>query len=413
MNIKLTFALPFVLFGLAFLLQSCNVSGPGADENGDVDFSDLRVSDEFNWSSTRYIEWEISFPDNALVNTPLEVRTPEGSLISRYNIQENGIKTSIPVPTHLEQLMLYNPATGTEKMVKAVPGLVSYDVYINTQIDTVSGLQYGAQTGRYGMDLYYFHMFEDLWPSKGDYDFNDYAFTSVVNKKMNAENEVIGARITVTIESVGAGQPYGLGVEILGGNDANAIYLADEDVIFGGNAIPDPEASNVAVLIENMKDKTKVTPRWNTFGPLYSNEPTTIAYDISWNPENGNNISFHYFLFSSNDRGKEIHTVGNPPTAAADLSAMGTGDDNSTDIRWNRTPGLQFTKPAPFYRTENNLPWGLSLQIIPGIEPAVPIEGLQITSAYKYFAGWAQSEGTLFTTWWLFPEEGAVLYKPE
>lgn len=404
---------PFLLLlvSAALLLQSCDVYTPQPAEDESSDFNSLSVADDFNWSNSRHIELDIEFADRALTGTPLEIYAEDERMIARLNILEDGVRFTEPLPNYIEELTLVNPATGHRQTVSAESATVVFEGY---EVDKSAIDSYrDGNVGLLNTSLYYYHMFEDKWPTKGDYDFNDYTFKSTVVKQLDASNKVVGADITITIESMGAYFPYGLGVEVLRGTDATSTYLPTDAITFTGDASAEAGASNTAIIINNLKDVDEVTPTWNTFLERYDPAPTVFEYSIDWDEDDfGSNISLHYFLFSSDDRSREIHSVGNPPTELASSAELGTGDDNSSTLAWDRTPGRQFSKPAPFYRTENFLPWGLTLQIVPGIEPSIPTERTDITDAYLQFAGWAQSEGTLNTTWWFFPENGKVLVPP-
>lgn len=405
---------PFLvlLISFAFVLQACDMNSSSDESAKEDSFSDLTVSDDFNWSNSKHVDIDIQFPDRALVNTALKIYAEEEQQIARLNVLEDGITFEESIPSYIETLRLVNPATGHSQTINAESGTVVFEGYQANKADLEN--HRGGDAQLFNTTSYFYHMFEDLWPAKGDYDFNDYVFRSVVEKELDANNKLVGAEISITVESMGAYFPYGLGVEVLRGTDATSTYLPTNIITFSGDAVAEAGASNVAIISENLKDVSAVTPRWNTFLERYSSEPTVFEYSINWDEDGfgSNNISLHYFLFSVDDRSREIHSVGNPPTALASTSELGTADDNSTQEAWDRTPGRQFSKPAPFYRTENFLPWGLTLQIVPGIEPAIPREKVDISNAYQQFTGWAQSEGTLNTTWWFFPDSDKVLEAP-
>lgn len=88
---------------------------------------------------------------------------------------------------------------------------------------------------------------------------------------------------------------------------------------------------------------------------------------------------------SGGDRSVEVHLPDRPPTALADASLFGTKDDDST-------PSL-----GRYYKTENNLPWGLHL-----LETfSYAVEKVQVTQAYSHFAEWAITGGNNFIDWYI------------
>jgi LruC domain-containing protein len=56
--------------------------------------------------------------------------------------------------------------------------------------------------------------FEDLWPSYGDYDFNDVALNYQVILKLNAQNLAVQMDLICNVKSNGAGFTNGIGIEI-------------------------------------------------------------------------------------------------------------------------------------------------------------------------------------------------------
>ena len=61
---------------------------------------------------------------------------------------------------------------------------------------------------------YFTFAFEDLWPVKGDYDFNDmvigYRYTNV----LNSDNKSVRFKMSFTIRAVGAANHSGFGIEL-------------------------------------------------------------------------------------------------------------------------------------------------------------------------------------------------------
>jgi LruC domain-containing protein len=66
--------------------------------------------------------------------------------------------------------------------------------------------------------------FEDLWPSYGDYDFNDVALNYQVILKLNAQNLAVQMDLTV-VKSNGAGFTNGIG-EYRNGNLPSQIKVS-------------------------------------------------------------------------------------------------------------------------------------------------------------------------------------------
>lgn len=218
--------------------------------------------------------------------------------------------------------------------------------------------------------------YEDLWPSQGDYDFNDLVVAYGYNLITNASNLVTSIEGTFTIENIGGAFENGFGlffpidpslVESVQGQIINADYItlnangteagmaANETVIFVvGNAI-EMEGDTIQLVID-----LNIPVSYDTLG------------DVPFNP----------FLISNGDRAKEIHLPDFTPTSKAGF--LGTSNDDS-DANENR-----------YYKTSANLPWALNIfdEFVP------PQELVPITIEYPKFANWANSGGTQDLNWY-------------
>jgi len=241
--------------------------------------------------------------------------------------------------------------------------------------------------------------FEDLWPAKGDYDFNDlvcdYRFKTVTN----ASNKVVEVFSTFIIKAFGAGMHNGFGFQfptdqvlqsqltVTGYNIATGSYIT-----LGANGL---EAGQVKPTIIVYDDAYRLmqNPGYgigvNTDPNAPYVTPDTVVVHIAFAP-NTYTIpqvgidQFNPFIIVSKNRDKEVHLPNYPPTSLADQSLFGQADDTSD-------PGI-----GRYYKTSNNLPWAIN--IYESFD--YPIERVVITSAYNHFVDWAESGGTLFPDWY-------------
>ena len=239
--------------------------------------------------------------------------------------------------------------------------------------------------------------FEDLWPAKGDYDFNDLVVSYQFRTVANASNNITDIVGTFIFRATGAGTENGFGFELTGldttgfvvtGNSVYAGYTTTTDGWENGQTSP------VVIVADNIKD---VMPLWannSQYGTIFYPD---VTKEIHITPRPGveipfanfevNGDNFNPFLiidFINEGRGREVHKVNYPPTDLADPSYFMTADDYSQ-------PSLDST-----YRTRKNYPWVLE---IPGIFD-YPREGIDINWAYYHFGAWAESGGTLYTDWY-------------
>jgi len=220
--------------------------------------------------------------------------------------------------------------------------------------------------------------FEDLWPTKGDYDFNDllvkYKYISV----MNAQDKVVELRGEFTVEHIGASYSNGFGFElpfhpglitsVTGYNITSGIVNINAKGLENGH---DADKS-VVILFDNAQAN------------IYTTLNLVIELDEPLEPSLVGVPPFNPFIFVNGDRGREIHLVNMPPTDLANLAFFGTEDDNS------------IPEEGKYYRTANKLPWAINM--MHGF--VVPLEGKQINQAYTKFNEWAESGGDSYSDWY-------------
>lgn len=219
-------------------------------------------------------------------------------------------------------------------------------------------------------------VYEDLWPSQGDYDFNDLAVDYSFNLIANGNNLVTSIDGSFTIENIGGalhngfafmlpidpglvssieGQVINGGYEIIAGNGTEIGTGTNETVIFVAGDCFDLEGQTIEISIEFT---------------------TPIEAGIL------GEVPFNAFLIVNQDRAREVHLPDFPPTSKAGY--LGTQDDFS-DASVGR-----------YYKTSTNLPWALN--IYEGFQ--APPENIPITLQYPRFVNWANSGGTQDLDWY-------------
>ncbi len=243
--------------------------------------------------------------------------------------------------------------------------------------------------------------FEDLWPAKGDYDFNDvvvdYRFSTVTN----AQDYVVDITASIVAKASGAGLHNGFGFNLpLADNGLNndltvTGYDHQEGYItIDGTTHLESGQSHPTIIvfddIFNVLPHPQIgvgvnTEEWQPFVPFDTTtilltpvQNTYVANDFSlveWNP----------FIIVNKNRDVEVHLKDKPPTDLANAALFGTDDDDSD-------PGSD-----RYYVTANNLPWAIDV-------PSSfdwPKEKVDISLAYLHFIEWAESLGVDFDDWYL------------
>ncbi len=221
--------------------------------------------------------------------------------------------------------------------------------------------------------------FEDQWPAKGDYDFNDVVMSYRYQIVTNATDNVVEVNGTYKLHATGGSYLNAFAVQ----------FPIDRATVSGltGGDLEDNQSKAVVRLFNNMREEMS---NWNTV----SGDPVSAAkdYSISFNVANGPAIStfglsgYNPFIWNAGDgRGREIHLPGQLPTDLANTSMFGTEDDNSS-VSGNR-----------YYLTNTGLPYAIE---VPANPFNYPYEMVDITQAYLHFADWAQSGGASFADWY-------------
>lgn len=237
-------------------------------------------------------------------------------------------------------------------------------------------------------------IFEDQWPVKGDYDMNDMVVDYNVEERLNAANKVVQIIAKYKLRAMGAGYRNGFGVELgvesskIGSVTGAELTESYNNMASNGCEANQPKA--VVIPFNNGFDLMR-TPNGgfvNTEDGGTVLEPVEVTITINFaepvlRAELGS-APYNPFIMVNRNRGVEVHLPGMPPTALADPTLFGTGDDDTN---------LALGK---YYQTTGNLPWSLHL-------PAAfeyPKEKTAINTAYLRFNQWVESAGQVYTDWY-------------
>lgn len=218
--------------------------------------------------------------------------------------------------------------------------------------------------------------FEDLWPSRGDYDMND---VMVEYKSTLYQNALTGKAYRIVDEFTplhnGGSLTSGFGYQLykLGQDGVRSIQV-DGPV---GWKIEADQSSPTILLFDNVR--SVIGKKYTVTIELNDVDPKLVA--SPYNP----------FIFVGN-RDKEVHMVNYPPTAKADKELFNTHDDVS-----NVSAGIYYISR---YKGEVELmPFGMNLPII-DFKLLADGEGVKIYETFPNFIGWVQSGGTKNKDWY-------------
>lgn len=234
--------------------------------------------------------------------------------------------------------------------------------------------------------------FEDLWPGKGDYDFNDLILDYHFKSILNSSNGLVEFFTDYSVRAIGASLTNGFAF-MLPGDPTNVATVTGTNITesylsLNANGTEQEQTNTVIFLFDNAfnmiepsgssfvntkPDVAYVEPDTNQLHVLYTNAVVN-AGAAPYNP----------FIVVDETRGIEVHLAGEEPTALADQALFGTWADDSTPVT------------GKYYQTANNLPWALDLPV----KFDYPVEQVQIIDAYNYFQNWGESGGTTYTNWY-------------
>lgn len=238
-------------------------------------------------------------------------------------------------------------------------------------------------------------VFEDMWPSKGDYDFNDLVVDYNFNQVTNADNKIVALRAKIKVKAIGASFHNGFGVSLNTTPD-NVDYVAGQINTKGylslaSNGTENGQSKAVIMLFD---DAFNVLPYpgtgvcVNTYPQYPYVTPIVQEVDIVFNnPIDFSNLGtppYNPFIVVDRIRGREVHLPNLPPTDLANFSLFGTADDNS-----NLSNG-------EYYVSDLYLPWAINLPV----SFDYPKEKKGIVNTHLKFDNWAKSRGSNFMDWY-------------
>jgi LruC domain-containing protein len=237
--------------------------------------------------------------------------------------------------------------------------------------------------------------YEDLWPSRGDYDFNDLVVDYQVQEIYNANNQVVDIKLKSVVKAVGASFKNGWGFQLPVApstvKKVSGQSLKNNYITTSANGTEAGQTKAVIMVFDNAFDKIKRVGA--DFVNTVQNQPHSVGDTMSVTVEFNSpiassvlgNAPYNPFLVVNFERGKEIHLPNQAPTDKADAKLFGTSHDRSNPTK------------NTYYKNWKNLPWAIHLPV----SFDYPYEKKEILSGHLNFSKWAESGGTQFADWYL------------
>jgi LruC domain-containing protein len=236
--------------------------------------------------------------------------------------------------------------------------------------------------------------YEDLWPGKGDYDFNDLILDYHFKSVLNSNNELVEFFTDYSVRAVGASLENGFGF-MLGGDPSNVASvtgtnLTENYISLAANGTEQGQTNTVIILFDNAFENigSSGSTFINTKPDIPYVDPDTsqlhVLYATPVSVTTTGTAPYNPFLIVDKDRGKEVHLAGKEPTDLVDTSYFGQWFDDSDPAT------------GKYYQSATNLPWAIDLPVAFDY----PVEQVQILNAYTHFQQWAESGGSDYPDWY-------------
>ncbi|MEE8059061.1 MAG: LruC domain-containing protein [Pseudomonadales bacterium] len=234
--------------------------------------------------------------------------------------------------------------------------------------------------------------YEDNWPKTGDYDMNDLVIRERLQTTYNANGDISGFIIHGYIDARGAAYHNGFALRLLNlsAADVYSATLSIAGVTY--DKVPESNQTNPVLVLWNdthvftETNEAGSCQHFNTRKDCTQFSPVSFTLDVSFanSPASLNHSSIDYFIFRTNNRGREIHFADYPPTDLFDQTQFGRYDDTS-DVNTGR-----------YFRNAQNLPWALQINTA----WRYPQEYIDIIWAYPDYGDWAESSGQDNQNWY-------------
>ncbi len=234
--------------------------------------------------------------------------------------------------------------------------------------------------------------YEDMWPSRGDYDFNDVVVDYNTTIVKNASGLVVDVNTNYRFRAAGASYRNAFAVqfntspsnvESVSGSRLTAGFFS-----LGTNGVESNQTWAVIPVVDDLSSLFNGAAIVNTQPGATKYPSVTVPVNVTF--KSAIDLStlgaapYNPFIVVNKERGKEVHLPGKKPTDLVDMKKLGTGID-LTSFSSNR-----------FYVANQSYPWALHIPVL----FEYPIEQKSIDKVFYNFGKWVTSGGTLFPAWY-------------
>lgn len=362
---------------------------------------DLVVPEGFDWAMTRNVTVSMQSKNATSASfyldesckdlvAELPVQAGKSDVVLNIPTASSAVWVKFPTIDDKEEIMKISVRTAETRGAESWTADVLFPDYAKQGVG--ENVYYQPFKDKYGTI-----MFEDMWPAKGDYDFNDY----VVNYNMMAamhkdDYNHVYVTVKLKLRAMGGSHPYRFCIQV--GHKANTnatmkilrkdveitdIKITNNEGINGGVQLLDNTTYTIVALTNFEKLKEKSGGRYyNTEKEhLIANSKTPeITFTLKITTSNSSNMlygfgsefAFDYFL-QRTDNNREIHFIDYPPT----------------ELYKDYDKDLGGVKHTTYYCNEKQFVWALKAPV----EMGWGVEGCDIINVYREFPEWVRRGG--------------------
>ncbi|GAB2993505.1 LruC domain-containing protein [Cyclobacterium sediminis] len=247
-------------------------------------------------------------------------------------------------------------------------------------------------------------LFEDLWPSFGDYDLNDLVIDYNVNEISNGNNRIKEIELTTVVRATGAGYRNGFGIQLPVSSDevlsVEGTRLSTGTIKTLSTGVEQGQKLATIIVMDDVNDNLPVMANVMAGNTHHGTDTVKvkIVFKESIRKADLGAAPYNPFMIINQDRGREVHLMNMEPTDLMDTEWFSTADDISAIGE-----GTYFTSNKGFN-------WALHIpQSISYTQ-----EKVDFTKAYTKFSEWAKSGGNSYQGWYLNTDgqvNSDVIYK--
>ena len=240
--------------------------------------------------------------------------------------------------------------------------------------------------------------FEDNFPSKGDYDFNDLVVTYQSQEIRNASNDLKELVMNMKVKAMGAMFHNGFAIQFPFSPDS----IQSASLLINGSPSEfypveyGHESETVINIMFAVPHHIDGYTFPNTLEGTQERRGDRFELRLIFKDSvSGVNWPYNPFIYINQDRGREVHLAGKQPTEFVNESYFNKLDDSTqldTDHTYKDLDGMPFAMLLP-----QEWEW--------------PIEFVDITNAYPKFISWAESNGTLDNDW-VYTKIDSLIWSP-